>query len=519
METAPAIRWLSRDEARRICVGIAIFATVTVVCLIFGYVASRPSSLKLAAGLAAIGVCATFSIRRPGIAIGILVLATLNGLPGFDTATTSINGLAVSNYLALLLIAFLAVRWAVVHRSNVVDASRVTGVLATALVAWWLITLNRSTGEPLSAAISFGRNYLVFGLLVALFPATLRTPRIRRDALLTVAIGAGLYSLGQILITGGGGHLSWLVHPVAIRTSDVGLQRVYAFMSDAAVLLFCLSIGAALLASSRRTRQVGIAGALIAGASILLQQTRAIYLSLLIAIALLICVWGFFVPSTKGRLTGRSIRGMVLCALFLGALAIVGPDLIASYISRPLSRLTSVFSETSGSTGNIGYRLNVAHDLTNLLGGSVGHWLIGLGFLNPEYRYFAGLPLGTIRNPDLGLLDGIMLIGLIGVSVIYGIVIVALYHAITTVRSWTTPPLDSWIIFGLSIWLTQVMLASYSLTTLFQEPGGVLTALAVGILVTNTRRSSLSAVNVNHLAPQSRRAQGKSRNRVHSLAP
>ena len=73
--------------------------------------------------------------------------------------------------------------------------------------------------------------------------------------LLTVCAGAALYSVGEIVITVSRHPLPWLVHPVAVRVSDVGLQRVYAFMSEAAVLLFALSLGAALLAPDRRIRR------------------------------------------------------------------------------------------------------------------------------------------------------------------------------------------------------------------------------------------------------------------------
>jgi hypothetical protein len=461
------------------------FVSALAAAAALGLVASRPNAPVVVLALGSVIAFLIILFRRPGIAVGLLVLGVQNGLPVLDTATTFLNGLALGNYLAYALIVILAVRWvAGAHPRGAPRGARELGLVGFGLAVWWLITVARSTSEgvPLTAAAAFGRNFLIFAILTVLFPRGLHSARARRDALLTVCAGALLYSVGQILITTSGARVSWLVHPVAIRTSEVGLQRVYAFMSDPAVLLFCLAVGAALLSVSRKSRRTGTLVAVVSGVAIVLQQTRAIYLSLPLALVLLMTLWATFVPTARRRLGRRSVAGVIAMALLLALLAAIAPQMITTYGAQPLSRLNGVFSEISSSTGNIGYRFNLAHGLLQLLGGRVSNWLTGLGFLDPKYRYFSGLPLGSIRNSDLGLIDGIMLIGIVGILMIYSTVALLLWRLFDVARSWRAHlPDEGWVVFGISAWTAQVLLASYSLGTLFQEQGQVLFALVIGI--------------------------------------
>ncbi len=464
-----------------ICLSIVSIA----VALALSFVATRPNGSKVALVLGSILVFVAIFARRPGIAIGLIVLGTQNGLPFLNTATTYINGLALVDYLAYALVAVLFIRWTTSKRPTDVQAGlRGLTLLGLGLAVWWLITVERSStaGVPVTVAAAFGRGFLFFGVLVALFPVGLRARRCRRDALLTLCAGALIYSVGEIIITTSHVQLSWLVHPIAVRISDVHLVRVYSFMSASTELLFCLAIGAALLGIQRRTRLNGLLAALISGVAILLQQTRAIYISLPLALILMIIAWAILVPAARGRLTRRPIVGVLGIALFVGFLAVVAPAIVATYGITPLSRLNGVSSQISSSTGNIGYRFSVAHDLLHLLGGRVSNWLTGLGFLDPRYRYFSGLPLGSIKNSDLGLVDGIMLVGMVGVAMIYSIVGIIFWRVVTSAHSWQARlPNEAWLLFGIAAWITQVLLASYSLGVLFQEPGEILTAFVIGV--------------------------------------
>ena len=190
--------------------------------------------------------------RHQGVLLGLLVLGTQNGLPFFDTTQHFVFGYAISNYMALALIALLIVRIPGGSRKPGTGAIALVGYL---LVIWWFVTWWHSGGQPVSAGVSFGRNFLLFAVLAVVFPLGLSDARERDEMLFTVCAGAAVFALGEIFITVSHRPVPWLVHPVAIRVSDVGLQRVYAFMTEAAVLLFCVSLAAALLGPTRHIRR------------------------------------------------------------------------------------------------------------------------------------------------------------------------------------------------------------------------------------------------------------------------
>lgn len=454
---------------------------IALGALVLGLVASRPEAPAAIVGASAVVAFLAVLAKRRGVAIGLLVLAVQNGVPFLDTAAITFGGFALSDYLAIVLVLVLAVGSgadrAIVQRGT---AIRTFGF---ALAGWWLLTVVRSTaaGVPLLPAIAFGKGYLIFALLVALFPGTLARERVRRDALLTVGAGALLYAVGQVIITVGGPQLSWLVHPIAVRSGDVGLVRVYGTVIQAVVLVAFLAFGAVLVGSARRGhRAIAWAALSISVAAIVLQQTRAIYLGFVGALALVTVLWLFAVRSARGMVGRRTVGGLVVFVVAIVAVAAVAPEILAAYGLRPLSRLSGVGSEVSSSTGNVGYRFGVAHTMTGLLGGSGVHWLAGLGFLDPRYRYFATLPEGSINNSDLGLLDGVVQIGIIGVALIFGSLLLAMGRMVGAVRSWSLAmPADAWVLFGITAWTVQALLASYSLGTLFQVQGQTLTAFVI----------------------------------------
>ena len=333
--------------------------------------------------------------RHQGILLGLLVLGTQNGLPFVDTTDHFVFGYAISNYLVLGLLALLMLR---VSNGTRKPGMRSMTLVGYVFVIWWFVTVWHSGGEPMSAAVGFGRNFLIFALLAVLFPLGLSDAQERREMLLTVCAGAAFYSVGEIVITVSRHPLPWLVHPVAVRVSDVGLQRVYAFMSEAAVLLFAVSLGAALLAPDRRIRRGGSLLAAISTAAIILQQTRAVYLSLAVALILVIVWWFLFVPSSRAQLAGRAVVLVALAAGLVAILALVAPSVLTTYAGKPLSRLNGAIVQVSSGTGNLAYRFRIAHDLLALLHGDPLKWMYGLGFLSPTYHYFPGLPLGSIKT-------------------------------------------------------------------------------------------------------------------------
>jgi hypothetical protein len=471
---------LARSTREILCVAVLAAAGL-------GWLSSRQDSPKWALVVVLAAALSAVMFMRPGVAIGGLLVGVLNGLPGIDTAETALLGLALRNYCAYLLIVVLATQ-ALRTRSSRVEpyAGRLLTVAGALIAAWWSLTVIRSggAGVPLGAAAAYGRNYLVFAFLVVLFPFGLRRERDRQDAIAVVAVATMLFSVGVIVVTVTGASLSWLVHVVAIRTSESGLPRIYAYMEDAGVLTFCAAIGVALFGWSPRQRLGGIVLASVTGAALVLQQTRAILLTVPLAILFVAAVFWVLVPQTRTRMTGRAAFAVIATVSLFALVAVLEPVSV-TYGARAISRLGSTASEFTTGTGNIGLRLNVAQTLVRLLGGDLSYWLTGLGFLDPAYRYFPGLPQGSINNSDLGFLSGVMLIGLVGVAMVYTVAGLAFWRVASIARRWTSSiPLNAWLAFGTLTWIAQVFLASYSLGTLFQIQGEALLAFVVGIAVT-----------------------------------
>lgn len=459
---------------------------VVAASVALGLVSSRHNgALDVAAIGGALGFLALLHKRR-GVAIGLLVLAVQNGLPFLNTATIAAGPFALRDYLAVVLVVVLATTRAVTatsadHRLT----NRVSATFGAALGVWWLITVVRSTGAgvPLNAAIAFGKGFVIFALLIVVFPRALTRSTVRRDALRTITIGALLYALGEIVITAGGPQVTWLVHPIAVRTSSVGLPRVYGTMIQSVVLVACLATGMLLTGRLHGMRRIAaMVAATIAGAAIVLQQTRAIELSVLPALIFTGLVYLVVLRPTRRTLSLRTIAAVATILSAIIIVSVAAPDILARYGTRPLARLDTVSAELSASTGNVGYRFGVAHSMLALLGGSVGRWLAGLGFLDPRYRYFASLPGGSLGNSDLGLMDGLLQFGLVGLTLIYGIVLIWMSRMLGVVRRWRTRvPADAWIIFGVIAWMTQTLVSSYSLGTLYQVEGQTLTAFVIAL--------------------------------------
>ena len=181
-------------------------------------------------------------------------------------------------------------------------------------------------------------------------------------------------------------------------------------------------------------------------------------------------------------MAGRTVGAVVIVAGLVAILSLAAPSLLTTYAGKPLSRLSGVIVQVSSGTGSLAYRFRVAHDLLALLHGDPLKWVTGLGFLSPTYRYFPGLPLGSIKNSDLGLVDGIMLLGIVGVVLTYLVALIPLGHLLSDTRARHLPASTDWLSFALMVWLTQVLLGSYSLQTLWEQSGEVLVAMVAGSL-------------------------------------
>jgi hypothetical protein len=170
--------------------------------------------------------------------------------------------------------------------------------------------------------------------------------------------------------------------------------------------------------------------------------------------------------------------------LLVGAFTFVGGNGSSDgAVGAVVNRATSSLSDVQTRGANVGYRLDVADRMAQVLG---SEWPIGLGFWHPTYKYVPDLPDGSIRNSDLGVSNSLMTMGVIGTILLYLpllYAIVALQRARTRRKGSSA---DGWLIYGIAAWLLIAVAASATLSTLFTVNGLVLAAfvLTLGLRLT-----------------------------------
>jgi hypothetical protein len=468
---SPAERDLGRSAVVALCAAVG--------GALAGVASTHPRSLLALLVLGGLGAAAWLAVRARGVLLGFLLLAVANALPGVDLGSQAVlpGGVPVQDLAIVLVTALLAERalrgWGERSRRPWVRPALAWGsVLAT----WWWITWVRSVAgvgiTPLDATL-FGRDFLFFAVLVALALAGLD----RRDlpGLAAVLLAGGLLTaLGQIATVIGGSQVSFLVHVHEIK-SEGGLSRVYSDANDLVIMLLPLGLGLVLLARTVALRRVGIGVTLVAGLATALMQTRAIYATVPTAILALSTVLAVKSGPVGAAIRTGARRVVVGFALGVGTLALAAPQVFASstfglVTERALSGLTTAEQRT----GTLAYRTQLSDTLLQLLD---GRWPIGLGFLHPNDFYVPGVPFGTIRNADLGVLEAIMPMGVIGTLLLYVPPVVGL--CVLTRRLSRAPRVTdyAWLTYGVTAWILSVLLGSITLVTLFNPAGLTYVAL------------------------------------------
>ena len=306
-------------------------------------------------------------------------------------------------------------------------------------------------------------------------------PRVRltsRDigVLLGILVaGVCLFALGQIMIATGLGQLEALVH-YHKTLEQSGLTRLDAHMTDLVTAALAVSVAASLLARQRMVRLVASPVALLLTISIVVQLTRARWIGL-VAGVIFVSLWLMI----NGEARNRSLLRRRL-ALFVGALGLAGmvailaaPAIISG--GTVIQRLVSIFSDLENSGGTVAIRETVTRTMTAYLGEK---WPLGLGFIPPSAHYFSRPPEGSIRDADLGVLNAVMTMGVIGAALIYVPVLLTLMPP---------PPLLSragrrirLAVLWRRSWIAATLVSSVTLVTLYSTSGLAITSVAITIL-------------------------------------
>lgn len=452
---------------------------------------------------AAVGIAGLLllAIIQRGAFIGIILLAAMNGLPFIDTSRIIVSKVTLGD-AAVLALLITAVSWRVYDNPSYRPSTtaRAFSRAAALLLLWWLLTVARSAVYQhvgiLQAAI-FGRDFLFFALLLMLLPRVRLSSRDVSVLLSVLAGGVCLFAFGQISTAVGAGQQGGLIH-YEKTLQQSGLTRLYTPMTDLVGAGLALSVAAVLMSRQRIVRLVATPIALLLAVSVVVQLTRARWIGL-VAGFLIVSLWVAIKEETRIAAVLRRRLALVACVL-IGLCLVVGfaaPGLVSG--GTVVDRLASLITDLQTGGGTVAVRESVTKMMTALLG---GQWPFGLGFVPPSTHYFPGLPDGSIRDSDLGVLNAVMTMGVIGAALIYFPVVLALIDCLRRSPARQTARYN-WLRYGGAVWIVAALVSSVTLVTLFSTSGLALTAVVLTILAHPSVSLAPAPVTSTHIDPKS----------------
>jgi hypothetical protein len=401
--------------------GLAWLTTAVLAALV---VTTAKPVVLIAAG-AVLLVVARFAKRYgSGVLIGVLLLGGVNALPGPDLSASLRNSITWQDAVVGALILVL-IRENLRAPGNVLrdtPAGRALVIWCYVFSAWYGYTVLHTwltTPVPLIHTLTFSRQYIYMTVLLPLLITPLGNPTTRRAVLLVVACGAIVSCFAQVAVVAAGIRLPFLLHiSYQAQSTTLGLTRILGVAADLPFGLLPFGCALLLYGQRGRTRVAGGISAALAVAAIALGLTRAMYLGAAAGLVTA-AVLTLLTPGARGVI-GRTRLLTTACAI-AAATAILPAYLPATTAGSPLAAVErradslvsylahgqtdSSIQERDIETSSISYAIR-------------GHWLSGLGELDPTYDYVAtgGVPSGDIDNVDVTLLGNIALIGIVGVT-------------------------------------------------------------------------------------------------------
>ena len=473
---------------------IARFVTFTLVTtglavllIGCGWAIARGDATDLFAALATVVLCA-LALSHRGALIGILLLAGMDGLPFFTTSKLVTSKLSIED-IAIIALIVMAGLWILLD-GYLRPPRKVGRIISTAgvpLFVWCMLVMAvsiTSDNVPVLRALYFGRDFIFFALLLILLPRVRLTGRDVYELLGVLAIGVSIFAVGQIMIATSLGQPGNLIHfqYTHQEAGFTGVTRVYANMTDLVTAGVAISVAAVMLARDRRVKLVALPIAALLITSTAVQLTRARWIGLVVGIVL-VSLWLMIngkTPVTK-VLRRRFALGIGALGLVIGLTLLAAPGAVSS--GTVINRLSSLFTDLQTGGGTVAVRAALTRTMKTYLGES---WPVGLGFVPPFSHYFVGLPGGSIRDPDVGVLNAVMTMGVVGAVLIYLPVVAILVDCLRRLSERRITEF-SWLYYGGAIWIVATLASSVTLITLFSTSGLALTAVFLAILARPSR--------------------------------
>ncbi|HEX3693044.1 MAG TPA: hypothetical protein VHU13_06840 [Solirubrobacteraceae bacterium] len=473
-------RHSSVQSIRLALLGLALLG-VLVGC---GWLVARGHTKWLLIAAVAGALC-LLAIQQRGYFIGVMVLAAMNGVPFFDTAPYVASKATIAD-IAVIGMILVSGAWILADRDHYrpTPAARAISGAGAVLLLWWTFTIVRTLSEegPLTRAASFGRGFAFFALLLIVLPHVRLSDRDIGRLLGVLAVGVCVFAVGQTMIGTGLGDPGSVIH-LQFTLADSGLTRVYANMTDLVTAGLAVSIAACLLGRGR-VRLVALPIALVLTTSTLVQLTRARWIGLVVALVLV----GTWLMVSGDAQSIKTLRRRLKFAVgptvaVAAATTLAIPGILSN--ATVGNRLSSVFVTLQTGGGTVAIREAVTNRMIAYLGEG---WTTGLGFVSPTTHFYFGLPSGSIQNTDLGVLNAVMTMGIVGAVLVYAPVVIVLLFLLR--RGSQRGGTYSWLRYGGLLWIVATLASSVTLVTLFSPSGLVLSAVA---LIALTHSSVLGA--------------------------
>jgi hypothetical protein len=264
------------------------------------------------------------------------------------------------------------------------------------------------------------------------------------------------------------------------QTESGGINRVYSIMGDSLGPTVAFGLGLALIPPRKRfARRLGILLFVVGGIATLYLFTRALYIGTGVSLVGVMILWRF---GGRSQNAARRVLGTLYAVLIL--LVVIINFAAVSHrvpaLAAASSRTGLTITEFQHETGNVGYRYALDQKMLDVLG---SNWIGGLGFLHPASHPVGGLPFGSIRNTDTGVMNSLMTMGAVGTALLYLAPVAILIAVIRRWRALTEPGEQrslEWFLFGTTMWLIVVLVTSISLVTLFSVSGLAMSAALIG---------------------------------------
>lgn len=481
---------LQRSRRRRDLISVALLPTAVVVAGFGGaaVAVAEMTSFTVIAALFAVTVVALTTKRFGwGVPVGLLVLGAVDALPGPNVEKVNVfRTVHLQDVIVVLLIIAIAASVA----ANFHSSSRTAGPYSRYLKIWglvflalWAVAAVRAwlmSGVPLFNAMFWGRDFLYLAVLAPAFGAAFRNHHTMAVALMVCAVGACIVAVGQILAVAGHHQITFLVHTT--NTAQVsGLSRIYSGADDLVLVSVPFGLGRLLLGDQGGGRVLAAVVLVLSLAAVMLELTRARYVGLVVGIMLCVIVW-FMIRDSAAELGRRKIYelfGVVGCVVVL--LVLYQPSAASSSaVDGVAQRVFSTFTDFSSANlqqSTISVRQRESSELFGVLGAS---WVFGLGFLDPSYHYVVAAPVGSIRNPDVGYLNVVMTMGVVG-GVIEYLPFIGLIVALVVYRLRRHRAAIGWRAFSSAASLATVVISSTTLVVMFSPTGVVICAVVLAI--------------------------------------